>query len=199
MKYPAKSILLALTGVAVLATAVPSFAQDAGVTPPAPNADMADNGDGMGQGMGQGMGHGKRHGRHGEGRDGEHGGRGGGRMMRMIDANADGVIGADEAATMADHMFSRIDQNGDDSLDKAEFSTPPGRHGKGWFNWGSSDEAAAVLKVREDKFTALDADKDGKLTKMEFFADAQQRLAAADADKDGKVTPWEFRAAAPMK
>jgi EF hand len=195
MKYPAKTILLALTGVAVLATAVPSFAQDAEGTPPAPNADVAESGEGMGHGMG----HGKRHGRHGEGRDGEHGGRGGGRMMRMIDANADGVIGADEAATMADRMFGRLDQNGDDILDKAEFATPPGRRGKGWFNWGSSEEAAAVLKVREDKFTALDADKDGKLTKVEFFAEAQQRLAAADADKDGKVTPWEFRAASPMK
>jgi hypothetical protein len=133
---------------------------------------------------------------HGPGKHGRHHeGRRGGRMMRMIDANADGVIGEDEAAAMADRMFMRLDQNGDSAVDKAEFTTPRHRRGmRAWFGFGS-DEAAAVQKVREEKFVSLDADKNGALTKVEFFAEAKAKLAAADTDKDGKVTPWEFRAA----
>ena len=69
----------------------------------------------------------------------------------------------------------------------------PERKG-GWFNWGNSAEAAAVLKVRTDKFAALDTDKNASVSKAEFFVDAKAKLAAADTDKDGKVTPWEFRA-----
>ncbi len=169
--------------------------------------------DGMGpQGMGMGpdgMGpdgegwgrHGGRHGGKHAGMGG-HGRHGGGRMMRVIDANADGVINDDEAASLADFAFMHMDRDRDGAVSEAEFSERrgPGRHGGGWFSWLGKDEAEAVLKVRKDKFAALDADKNGSLSKTEFFADAKTKLAAADADKDGKVTPWEFRASVdPMK
>lgn len=144
-----------------------------------------------------------RHARWGGG-DGEGRGRmmgeGGGRMMAMLDSNGDGAIGDDEAAAIADRMFSRIDSNGDGSVSQDEFTSGPrGRgmkQGGGWRAWLglSSDEAAAVQKVRADKFAALDTDKNGSLSKQEFFAEAKARFAAADTDKDGKVTPWEFRA-----
>lgn len=130
-------------------------------------------------------GHGK-HGRGGEGRG--HGDKG----MMLIDANNDGVIGADEAAALADHAFMRQDQDRDGKLTEAEFVAGPKGKG-GWFNW-NSDETAAVQKLRKEKFASLDANKDGSVDKTEFFADAQAKLAAADTDKDGKVTPWEFRA-----
>lgn len=167
---------------------------------------MAPQGMGMGD-DGKGWGHhGRRHGgKHagmgGHGRDG-HGRHGGHRMMRIIDANADGVINDDEAASLADFAFMRMDRDRDGAVSEAEFSERrgPGRHGGGWFRWLSKDETEAVLKVRKDKFAALDADKNGNLSKTEFFAEARAKLAAADADKDGKVTPWEFRASIdPMK
>ena len=134
-------------------------------------------------------------------RDGKHGGRHGsrhggrhGKHMRLIDMNADGIINDDEAAALADGQFMRMDQNRDGSLTEVEFTTPPHGHRGGWFSWGNSEEAAAVLKIRKDKFTATDTDKNASLSKGEFFADAKAKLASADTDKDGKVTPWEFRA-----
>ena len=110
--------------------------------------------------------------------------------MHIVDVNADGVIGDDEAAALAEQHFMRLDRDRDGQISEAEFTTPP--HGRGWFNWGG-EETAAVVKVRKDKFAVLDADKNGNITKVEFFADAKLRLASADTDKDGKVSPWEFR------
>jgi EF hand len=137
-----------------------------------PQAQMDDGRDG-----------GKHHGKRGH--HGKHG-------MRMIDANNDGQIGEDEAASMAEFAFARMDNNRDGKVTEAEFAEGP-RGRRGWFNW-NSDEAAAVQKIRTDKFAALDVNKDKSLDKPEFFAEAKAKLAAADTDKDGKVTPWEFRA-----
>ncbi len=185
----------ALIGLFLAGTAGYVAAQTA-ETAPAPETQTADRSDGQGWGW---WGHGGKHGRgHSDGMGDEMGGEhhGGGRMMQMIDANGDGAIGEDEAAAMADRMFQHLDENNDGTVDKAEFTTPQHRGGgmRSWLGLGT-DEAAAVQKVREEKFVALDADKDGKLTKAEFFAEAKAKLAAADTDKDGKVSPWEFRAA----
>jgi Ca2+-binding EF-hand superfamily protein len=133
--------------------------------------------------------------RGGDDRGGEHHGgkhHGGKHGMQMIDTNADGVIGEDEAAGLADHAFMRMDENADGKVSEAEFIAGP-RHHRGWFNW-SGDETAAVEKMRKDKFASLDVNKDTNLDKPEFFAEAKAKLVAADLDKDGKVTPWEFRA-----
>lgn len=166
-------------------------AQQANDEPAAPGVEQADDDMGEGRGMGR---HG---GRHGEGHEGmhggKHGGKHGGRGMRMIDANNDGVIGEDEAAAMADHAFMRMDNDGDGKVTEAEFVSGPMGHRRGWFNW-NSEETAAVEKVRKDKFASLDTNKDARLDKPEFFAEAKAKLAAADTDKDGKVSPWEYRA-----
>jgi EF hand len=188
MTNRSKTLVALLLGSSLLVAAAPAFAQSAGGAAPPPPTDTAE---GEGEDWGWGRHHGK--GEHGGKHHGRGEGRRGGHMM-TIDANDDGAIGADEAASLADGMFMRLDENRDEILDEAEFSTPPGRGwGRGWFGTGAA-EAEAVQKVRKEKFAALDTSKDGKLDKAEVFADMQQRLAAADTDKDGKVTPWEFRA-----
>ncbi len=204
-------------------TAEPPAGPDAGPGGPPPD-DMTADGDEMGGWWGHHKGRHARggdcgwggEGRHarwggdGEGRGepgmGERMGHRGQRMMAMIDSNGDGAIGDDEAAAIADRMFSRIDANNDGSISQDEFTSGPrgpghgmragGGWGGGWRAWLglNSEEAAAVQKVRADKFAALDTDKNGSLSKQEFFAEAKARFAAADTDKDGKVTPWEFRA-----
>ena len=183
---------LTLASALLLSTAIGvAKAQQATDTPapPAGTEQMDGGPDDDKQGWGH---HGRKHGgRHGEDRSKHRGGH-----QRLIDVNADGVIGDDEAASLADHAFNRMDQNGDASLNETEFTTFQGGRGHrgGWFNWGNSDEAAAVLKVRKDKFVALDTYKNAGISKVEFFAEAKAKLASADTDKDGKVSPWEFRA-----
>jgi hypothetical protein len=171
LKVSAVALAMVLSGLTV------ASAQQAN-EPAAPGVEEM-----SGRGEGHWGGHrGKEHGRHGM------------RGARMIDLNMDGVVSDEEASMIAERMFMRMDEDRNEALSEAEFTTPP-RHGmRGWFGLGA-DEAQAVIDVRKARFVALDADKNASVSKAEFFADAKARLAAADADKDGKVTPWEFRAA----
>jgi hypothetical protein len=140
--------------------------------------------------------HGGRHGG-GEFSHMERGGGHGKHGMRMIDTNGDGVIGDDEAAALADMAYMHMDADRDGNVTEVEFVAGPRKH-KRWFGAGSED-TAAIEKTRKERFVTLDLDKNAKLTKTEFFADAKAKLVAADADKDGKVTPWEFRAGVDVK
>lgn len=199
MKTPAKTLLALLLGATVLASAVPSFAQSS-ETPSPPAAEQPDDMPGMpdmaegGEGWGWGWwGHGKGHHGHGDGHGrGGHGeGRGGqgGRMMQIIDANADGVIGDDEAASRVEGVFYAMDADSSGDITEAEFMAV--RMGPGE---GRNPERQAQMQERKKaRFVEMDADKDGKVTKEQFLAAGKARFAAADTDKDGKVNPWEFR------
>ena len=177
MKTISKTLVLAGLGLALIG--LPVLAQQATEAPP-PGQPMHAEGEDHGGGWGWGRGHGGKHG------GGKHGGH---RGMMMIDVNNDGLIGTDEAAALADGMFTRHDQNSDGALSEAEFSTPP--HGRSWF--GRGDKAAEHETRLKAMFVKLDADKNASVSKAEAFAEAQALYAAADADKDGKVTPWEIR------
>lgn len=200
-KYAVSAALL-LTVASGLA-----YAQQS-TTPPQPPAsqEVADNGPGpdgcMGQGMGEGMDegmgwrrHGRHHGKHeqmGEMDRGGPGGRAGMRGPMVIDANGDGFIGPDEAAALADGMFMRLDRNHDNVIDEAEATDGPGKHG--WRRWLGQQQADDLTTKLKAAFAERDADKDGKVTKQEFMAFAQNRYASLDTAKDGKVSPWVFRA-----
>lgn len=177
MKTISKTFVLASLGLALIG--LPALAQQASDAPPA-GQQMQDDGQDRDGGWGWGRGHGGKHG------GGKHGGP---RGMMMLDVNNDGLIGADEAAALADGMFTHHDQNGDGALSEVEFTTPP--HGRPWFDRdGKAAERQAKLKTL---FAKLDTDKNASVSKAEAFAEAQAMYAAADADKDGKVTPWEIR------
>lgn len=208
MNSPAKTLLALLLGATVLSAAVPGFAQTTETPPPpvaaqpadAPPADMtemAEGGEGWGWwGRGHGKGHHGRGGGEGRGHDG-HGGRGGhgDRMMQIIDANADGIIGDDEAASRVEGAYYAMDADSSGDITEAEFMAvrmgpvmdmAMGEgHGK--------DHEAMMQERKKARFAEMDADKDGKVTKEQFFAAGKARFAAADTDKDGKVNPWEFR------
>jgi EF hand len=163
-----KLILIASLATSLLASA--AFAQTATPQPPAQDQQMMERGH-----------HGK--GRHGHGPGGPRG---------LIDMNFDNVIGDDEAASLADREFDRIDSDRNGTLTETEFTAV---RGKGrWLGWAQSQDQAMTDGLKA-KFATLDADKNAGITKAEFLADAKTRYAAADADKDGKITPWEFRAA----
>ncbi|NJM31299.1 MAG: hypothetical protein HC855_15520 [Rhizobiales bacterium] len=108
----------------------------------------------------------------------------------VIDANDDGVISADEAASQREAVFAAMDSDDDGELTEAEFMAISFGPGPGW----NEDRKEAMQAKKKERFVAMDPDKSGKVTQAEFMAEQQKRFASADTDKDGKVTPWEFRA-----
>jgi Ca2+-binding EF-hand superfamily protein len=172
--------------------------------PPAAQNQANDDGDGwFGWGHGKGgcnhegrRGGGKHHGRQGadgddEGRGGGRGeGRGGMRMMAMIDTNSDGVIGDDEAASRVEGVFLAMDNDGNGEVTLEEYMAVRMGPGEG----RNKDRMAQMQEAKKQRFEAMDTDKDGKVTKVQFLDAGKARFLAADSDKDGKVSPWEFRA-----
>lgn len=122
----------------------------------------------------------------------------GGGMMRgvpgrgrfnMIDANEDGVVSAEEAASAADDVFSAMDADDDGMLTKDEYMAVRMGPGNGW----NPARREARQKAKSERFGTMDKDKDGKVSKAEFMEGAKAHHEAADANGDGKVTPWEMR------
>lgn len=120
-------------------------------------------------------------------------GQGGGMMMGrfgVMDTNDDGVIGDDEAAAQVELVYTAMDTDEDGDLTEEEYMAV--RMGPGS---GLNAERQKVMQDRKKaRFTEMDADKSGKVSKVEFIAAGKARFMAADTDKDGKVTPWEMRA-----
>jgi len=133
---------------------------------------------GTGAGYGTGMGYGP----------GMMGQPGRGRSM-MMDANDDGIVSAEEAASAADEVFSAMDADDDAALTKDEYMAVRMGPQLGY----NSERQAAMQKAKEDRFTTMDADANGSVSKEEFLNAAQTHHGAADSDGDGKVTPWEHR------
>jgi hypothetical protein len=131
-------------------------------------------------------------GMHGMRGHGEMGGMRGMRGMAMIDANNDNIIGDSEAASLADRGFMRLDRDGSGDLDEGEFTTV--RKRGGWWKGWTGAQGEGIAEGLKAKFATLDADKNAKVSKAEYMADARARFTAADTDKDGKVSPWEFYA-----
>lgn len=135
---------------------------------------------GFGMGFGYGMGNG-----YGPGMMGQ---LGRGRSM-MMDANDDGIVSAEEAASAADEVFTAMDADDDGKLTKDEYMSLRMGSQLGY----NSERQVAMQKAKEGRFAAMDADTDGSVSKGEFLDAARAHHADADADGDGKVTPWEHR------
>lgn len=108
----------------------------------------------------------------------------------MIDANEDGMVSAEEAASQADMVFTAMDADDDGALTLDEFMLVRMGPQAGY----NEDREAAMQARKAARFDPMDADKDGSVTKAEFMAASKAHFDAADADGDSKVTPWEMRA-----
>ena len=122
----------------------------------------------------------------GGGPGGQRGMRGGG--MRLVDVNGDGTVSADEAASVAEAMFDRMDADGDERISREEFLDMPDRP-------VMAERMQAMQGRREARFKAMDRNGDGFVDHDEWVAFHRDRYQAADQDRDGKVSPWEFRSA----
>lgn len=107
----------------------------------------------------------------------------------MVDANHDGTVSDEEAASAADEVFTAMDADDDGSLSKDEYLNVRMGRQMGF----NAARQTAMQNAKEERFGAMDGDSDGQVSKEEFLAAAEAHHKAADADGDGKVTPWEHR------
>jgi len=103
-------------------------------------------------------------------------------LFSRLDANADGVISAEESATLKTRQFNRADRDGDGILSAAEFAQVKAR----------LDRAKMAMDVGHDR---LDADGDGALSLAEYTA-RSPIFALVDADGDGALSRAEAERAA---
>lgn len=130
-----------------------------------------------------GPGQGHRDGRHFEGRGprgemGHHGGRHGGKMLEIFDADKDGAVTQAEIDAFRNDQIARFDADKDGQLSLDEY------------------QALWLERMREhmvDAFQSHDADGDGEVTAEEFnthFAGLVERL---DRNGDGELNPDDRR------
>jgi Ca2+-binding EF-hand superfamily protein len=154
----------------------------------------------------------------GEGHD-KHGGRHGGwaqHFFAELDANKDGKVTRDEARSAGDRFFTKLDLDRDGSLTEGEAQEGMRALGKerAEARFAAKDTnhdgklSAEESKMRPERFTRLDANKDGFVTKDELTQGFQgkgdgrrcklgaHQFAMMDADSNGKVTKAEALAAA---
>ena len=112
----------------------------------------------------------------------------GGRMA-IIDQNDDGRISDEEAASAAEEVFVSMDSDDDGELTKEEYLAVRMGFGPGW----NSERQAAMQANKEARFSEMDTDKSGSVSRTEFLGEAKAHHAAADTDGDGVVSPWEHR------
>lgn len=145
--------------------------------------------------------------RGGQGRPGEGDGfRGEGRFMnplvQVLDADRDGEISAEELAK-ATSALKALDRNNDGRLTAEELRPQGGREGDrggGGGGFGGPPRAPGGPEGRPSvdieetiaRYMALDANKDGKLSKDELPERMQGLLTRADADSDGVVSKSEL-------
>jgi len=103
-------------------------------------------------------------------------------VMAAIDADRDGEFSAEEIKNAA-AALKTLDKNNDGKLDRTELR-PPGRGVGGPGAGGPGGNFG-------DRIMAMDANKDGKVTKDELPERMQRILQRADTNKDGGIDKAE--------
>src|SRR5262249_931455 len=119
-------------------------------------------------------------------------------IFTRLDADKDGKISRAEAKGPLEKMFDQLDTNKDGFLDKTEVRRALARFGHKLpldAGKGQALQKAIPSQPKIPDFDSLDLDADGRLSEDEVrkspYAD---RFSEMDANKDGKVDRKEFEA-----
>ena len=122
-----------------------------------------------------------------------HGGRDRGarveRLFEHMDANADGVISAEEISARRTEAFQAFDGNGDGQLSVQEIAAAQEEIRERMM------QGRALRGVaRADRFVEADANGDGVLSESEFAAVRPRMMSRVDRNGDGDISQEEAEA-----
>ena len=109
-------------------------------------------------------------------------------LFQQLDRDRNGTVSSNEFAVTRRIDFSRLDRNRDGFIDRREFvDLRSPRGGK------ASERARQVRKLRANRFRALDADRDGRVSRSEYARFGRRLFARLDRNGDKRVTRKEAR------
>ncbi len=108
------------------------------------------------------------------------------RELRMMDADGDGKISAEEHAAGALKMFETMDANQDGSVTAAEMDAAHERI--------TGEKAKRTDMSSAEKIRVIDTDGDGRVSAEEHAAGSRTLFQRMDANGDGQLTAAELAA-----
>lgn len=123
------------------------------------------------------------------------GGMGRGMMERFqtLDADSNGQVTSEEAGDWHEAVFLAMDADEDGKLTEEEYMSV--QMGRGADPAQRGPRYAERQAEKAARFTQMDDDSDGFVTKEQFLANGRARFVDADRDKSGTLTSQEFAAA----
>ncbi len=114
--------------------------------------------------------------------------------FKMMDANSDGKVTANEHAVGAKAAFTKMDANKDGKVTAAEMDSSQMDSSHGGMNKeGKPNDAHHREMTSAQKIAVIDADKDGVITAAEHAAGSREMMKTMDADRSGDLTLQECK------
>ncbi len=136
-------------------------------------------------------------------KEGHHGRPG---MMEKIDANGDGTVTVEESAAASNKQFDELDKDKDGVITAADMEARmkemEARHEEKMKEKAAEGVVPPANDERRQKmhdgmmkrFSAMDADGDGKVTREQFAEQGEKKFSEIDKDGNGSVSNEERQA-----
>lgn len=98
-----------------------------------------------------------------------------------LDRDGDHKVSSAEAEHARLAAFDRLDANRDDVLTRDEFKKPP----------AAGIRANVVRDLAAEQIKRMDADRDGRISKVEYTTAGEKRFERVDGNKDGYIDTAE--------
>lgn len=108
-------------------------------------------------------------------------------MMKMLDADGNHIVTADEADAYYSSLFDALDTDKDGSVDAKEWAGPTSKSKLDLTTGGYSHELRSMKMMG-----MMDKDGDHKVTKDEFLGYHKTIFAHMDTSGDGQITAQEW-------